>query len=128
MTQPGENRYKLRWCEVLSYRETRCVLFGAGEWVGHVADFRGPNLFHGRIPKSPTFATVQDALAWADTAAKAGRLAVGQVLKGHYAGGEGGCSKGCTQRHVASIGLNSPKHPDRKRRKAGAVLLPEADR
>lgn len=110
----GSNEFRLKWLEVLDYRVNpitgrgRFVLYGVGQWVNHVMDWRGCNFFHGRIKGSPTFATVEEALRWAREASRSGFIAEGMRLRGHHSG-EGSCLKGCEDREQLTVFFSSLK-------------------
>lgn len=118
------NIYNLEWFQVLTFRENldtgACsfVVYGEGKHEGHLMDWRGCNFFHGRIPGSPTFKTFADAVLWLDRAMAADVLHRGMDLSGHHAG-ENECRKGCAEREVATIFINSRDTITREHRGAG---------
>ena len=87
-----QNEYNLEWVQLLTYRYNLdtgrygIVVYGQGPWVGHIMDWRGLNMFHGRIPNSPIFRSVKDAATWIETEVAANRLEDGMELSGHHAG------------------------------------------
>ena len=113
------NLYRLAWFEVLTYRETRFVVYGQGQWDGHLMDWAGGNYFHGRVPTSPVFATIEEAVLWLDEQVRLGNLSAGMTLSGHHSG-EYGCRKGCDEREVLSpVYINSPDNVEPRHRKPG---------
>lgn len=119
-----QNEYVLSWFQVLTFRpnidtgESKFVVYGVGRWYRHLMDWRGCNFFHGRIPGSPTFKTIEDAVLWLDEAVKAGVLSDRMRLHGHHSG-ENTCPKGCDEREVIQVSINSENHIQRKLRKPG---------
>lgn len=63
-TLTQDNVYNLEWFEIMTYRGTKYVLHGVGQHYMHIMDWRGCNFFHGRLPFSPVFPTIRDALRW----------------------------------------------------------------
>jgi hypothetical protein len=113
------NLYRVSWFQVLTFRETRFVVYGQGQWNGHIMDWAGCNFFHGRVPGSPTFATIEDAVLWLDEQARLGNLKDGMTLSGHHSG-ENRCLKGCDERQVLdAIHVNNPKYTNARHRKPG---------
>ena len=113
------NLYRLAWFEVLTYRETRFVVYGQGQWDGHLMDWAGGNYFHGRVPTSPVFATIEEAVLWLDEQVRLGNLVEKMTLSGHHAGGDGGCRKGCNARETLTVHFNIPTHVVKGWRKPG---------
>lgn len=118
------NVYRLEWFQVLTFRENldtgACsfVVYGQGKHHHHLMDWRGCNFFHGRIPGSPTFKTFSDAVLWLDRAVADGILVRRIELTGHHAG-ENECLKGCADREVATIFINTPENVTREHRGNG---------
>lgn len=99
-----ENEYSIQWFDLLTFRDSRYCWYAHGKWVGHLMDWRGCNFHHGRVPGSPTFATIPEALRWLQTEIANGRIRRGMVFSGHHSG-EGLCSKGCDDREVAHLSV-----------------------
>lgn len=113
------NLYRLEWFEVLTFRETRFVVYGTGAWDGHLMDWAGCNFFHGRVPTSPVFKTIEEAVLWLDEQVRLGNLNTGMTLSGHHSG-EYECRKGCDTREVLGpVYINSPKNREPRHRKPG---------
>ncbi len=100
------NEYNVKWFELMTYRDTRYCWYGVGPWAGHLMDWRGLNFHHGRIPDSPTFATIAEAVTWLQQAADAKQVYGGMRLGGHHSG-EFSCSKGCDDREVGLVYIRS---------------------
>ena len=101
-----DNSYKLDWFQILTYHKTRVVIYGEGQWYFHVMDWRGMNMYHGRLPDSPVFDSVEEALEWLEKKVDDGTYKKGNVLTGHHSG-EHNCSKGCDDREVDGYGIVS---------------------
>ena len=84
------NGYYLEWLELKQYRDVYYVWYGVGQWDGHMMNWRGCNYFHGRLPKSPMFNNVREAILWMQVQLKAGAYKDGMYLTGHHSG-EGNC-------------------------------------
>lgn len=97
-----ENEYHVLWFSLLTFRETRYCWYAVGPWVGHMSDWRGCNIFHGRIPDSPTFDNIPEATEWLQRAINEDRISKGVVFSGHHAG-ERQCRKGCDNREIAIV-------------------------
>lgn len=97
-----ENEYKLKSFLLLTYHKTRVVIYGYGPWYGHMMDWRGMNIFHGRLPNSPVFANVAEAEKWLRRKVADRTYYDGRRLSGHHAG-EHECCKGCDDREIKSI-------------------------
>ena len=93
----SDNQYTLEHFEMLAYREVRVVLYGGGHWYGHVMDWAGLNMYHGRLPGSPVFRTPTEALTWLRD--NLDKYKKDDWLNGHHAG-EFECSKGCGDRDI----------------------------
>jgi hypothetical protein len=115
------NLYRLQWLQVMTYRFTRFVLYGHGQWDGHIMDWRGCNFFHGRVPGTPLFTTAEEAVMFAEALAKARVIAEHMTLSGHHSG-DLSCSKGCDDREVVTVHLNGPKHNEERLRKPGVYV------
>jgi hypothetical protein len=125
-----EQGYTLAWLEVLTYHRKRFVLYGVGQWVGHIMDWRGCNFHHGRLPGTPVFDSKDDAVRWARLAVVAKWLYEGAHLSGHHAG-EYRCPKGCTARSVATVHFSDLASDDKTeqylahRNRQREVMLPD---
>jgi len=93
------NVYKLAWFQVLTYHTKGFVVYGHGQWTGHLMDWRGCNFMHGRIPGSQVFSTIEDAVEWLRVQVRDGKLKCDQEFAGHHSGGRQ-CSRGCDERQV----------------------------
>lgn len=94
--------YDLQWFQVMTFRKTRFVLYGEGQWEDHIMDWQGCNYWHGRIPESPVFDSVDQAVEWARSAVAEGKLERGMILPGHHSGVQL-CSKGCSAREAKAV-------------------------
>lgn len=83
---PSEYTYKLEWFELMGFYEDRVVIFGVGHWSYHIMDWLGCNFWHGRLPKSPIFDSVEDARDWLIFQVKMGVYYDGMELRGHHSG------------------------------------------
>jgi len=90
---------RLNWFQILRYRKNKFVIYGQGQWVGHIMDWRGMNMYHGRLPKSPVFNSVEEAIEWLKFQVKHGVYYEKMELTGHHSG-EFQCSMGCDDRIV----------------------------
>lgn len=100
--QGETNGYDLSWFELLTFRETKVVIYGVGQWDGHMMDWRGCNFFHGRLPLSPVFNNTEEATAWLKFQVENKVYTEGMWLTGHSRG-ENRCSKGCDDREIDVI-------------------------
>jgi hypothetical protein len=91
--------YKLAWFQILTYFKHKYVIYGHGQWAGHIMDWAGCNYMHGRLPCSPVFLSVTDAYEWLSRHAEEKVYQKGDIFAGHHAG-EYGCSQGCDDRTV----------------------------
>lgn len=107
----SENIYNLKWFELLTYREKRYCWYGVGQWWLHLMDWRGCNYYHGRLPNSPVFDTIPEAVYWLKTAVNNGDYYTGMSLHGHSSG-ESYCPNGCDDREVATIYIHGYKLAD----------------
>ena len=99
--------YKLDWFEILTYHKTRYVIYGFGQEAYHLMDWRGCNFCHGRLPNSPVFNSVRDALKWLVKQVEAGKYKTGMRLPGHSIGDET-YPQGCDKR-IVSITIPSKR-------------------
>jgi len=100
----SDNQYKLEAFQILTYHKTRYVIYGYGKWFGHVMDWLGMNIYHGRLPDSPVFASVNEAWTWLVKQVQSGTLNKGDYLDGHHAG-TFECTRGCDYRLVSIKGF-----------------------
>jgi hypothetical protein len=101
------NEYKLMWFELMSFRSTKIVIYGVGQWKYHVMDWRGCNYYHGRLPGSPVFDNEKEAIKWLKWAVEKKHYQDGERLTGHHSG-EYKCSA-CEGRDRGTIGFTSLK-------------------
>ena len=105
--------YYLESFQLLTFREDKYVLYGYGAAVGHLMDWRGGNIWHGRLPNSPVFSSEEEALNWLWNNHR--RIKTGMEmsgLPGHHAGIDS-CPKGCDDRIVINE-ICFPKQDQRK--------------
>ena len=85
------NRYYVKWFEVRTYRSSGFVIYGVGQWSGHIMDWRGCNFYHGRLPGSPVFHDLTVLMDWMEFQIRNGVYSDGMELSGHHSG-ENECS------------------------------------
>lgn len=90
------NTYYLQWFELMRFHEEKCVWFGVGQWSSHIMDWRGCNFWHGRLPKSPVFDNLKEAIDWLYFQVENGAYKDGMKLNGHHSGDPDckSCNKG----------------------------------
>lgn len=81
-------QYGLKWFELKWYRD-KIAVYGVGQPIGHVKDWRGGNYNEGRIPDSPLFETEEKAVEWLWGQVGLGKLERGMILPGHWVSGRG---------------------------------------
>lgn len=97
---PGEtNSYTLDWFMILKYHKTKFVIYGEGQWYYHLMDWSGMNMYHGRLPNSPVFNSMNSAIEWLTFQVQNKAYRDGMELSGHHAGRDE-CLKGCGDRTV----------------------------
>lgn len=100
----NHNYYRLEDFQFMTYHKTRFVIYGYGPWYCHTMDWLGMNIYHGRLPDSPVFDTINEAWHWLVAQVQSGKLTKGMDLAGHHAG-EFECTRGCDDREVTLKGL-----------------------
>jgi len=92
----GDTGYNLSWFELMRYRGDKFVWYGVGQFYRHLMNWRGCNVWHGRLPKSPVFGSVKEACEWLWYQVRNKVYYEGMHLKGHFCGDEGHC-KACNK-------------------------------